>query len=105
LIGGVLGRADDMITVRGINVFPSAIENIVRRHPQIVEFEIEVLRQREMHELRLNLEIQEGAETVIGRLQQEISNDLRIRVAVVQVRAGSLPRFELKSRRLRIVDG
>src|SRR3989475_5903980 len=36
LIGGVLGRADDMITIRGINVFPSAVENIVRRHPQIV---------------------------------------------------------------------
>jgi phenylacetate-CoA ligase len=49
LIGGVLGRADDMITIRGINVFPSAIENIVRRHPQVVEFAIEVHCQREMH--------------------------------------------------------
>src|SRR5207244_11353981 len=47
LIGGILGRTDDMITIRGINVFPSAIENIIRRHPQIVEFAIEVYRQRE----------------------------------------------------------
>src|SRR5262249_10317116 len=46
LMGGVLGRADDMITVRGINVFPSAIENIVRRYSQVVEFAIEVHRRR-----------------------------------------------------------
>src|SRR5262245_40874182 len=49
LMGGVLGRADDMITIRGINVFPSAIENIVRKHPEIVEYAIEVQRRREMH--------------------------------------------------------
>jgi phenylacetate-CoA ligase len=104
LIGGVLGRADDMITIRGINVFPSAIENIVRRHPQIVEFAIEVHRQREMHELRLKVEIKGTADSVIERLLQEISTDLRIRATIELVEAGTLPRFELKSRRLRILD-
>jgi phenylacetate-CoA ligase len=104
LMGGVLGRADDMITIRGINVFPSAIENVVRRHPQIVEFAIEVYRHREMHELRLKLEIEGGANSVIERLQEEISADLRIRAVIERVEAGSLPRFELKSRRLRIMD-
>lgn len=104
LMGGVLGRSDDMITIRGINVFPGAIENIVRRHPQIVEFAIEVHRQREMHELRLKLEIEAGGESIIERLQQEISNDLRIRAMIEQVDTGSLPRFELKSRRVRILD-
>ena len=38
LIGGILGRADDMITIRGVNIFPSAIENIVRRHAPVVEY-------------------------------------------------------------------
>ncbi len=104
LIGGVLGRADDMITVRGINVFPSAIENIVRRHPEVVEFSIEVHRQREMHELHLKVEIVPGAAGVIERMSQEFSNDLRIRANIMQVEDGSLPRFELKSRRLKFVE-
>lgn len=104
LMGGVLGRADDMITIRGVNVFPSAIENIVRRHPEVVEFAIEVHRRREMRELCLKVEIPDGADSVIERLQEEISADLRIRAAIERAEAGSLPRFELKSRRLRIVD-
>jgi phenylacetate-CoA ligase len=104
LLGGVLGRADDMITIRGINVFPSAVENIVRRHPEVVEFAIEVYRQREMHELHLKVEIAGPADGVIERLTQEFSNDLRIRATIEHMPEGSLPRFELKSRRLRIVE-
>jgi len=104
LAGGVLGRADDMITVRGVNVFPIAIENIVRRHPEVVEFAIEVHRQREMHELHLKVEIEGAANGVIERLGKEFSNDLRIRASIEQVAGGSLPRFELKSRRLRVLD-
>src|SRR5215471_3104447 len=104
LVGGVLGRADDMITIRGINVFPSAVENIVRRHPEIVEFAIEVYRHREMHELRLKVEIAGAPNGVIDRLAQAFSNDLRIRASIEHVANGSLPRFELKSRRLRFVE-
>ena len=104
LLGGVLGRADDMITIRGINVFPSAVENIVQRHPEIVEFAIEVYRRRQMHELHLKVEIAGTANGIIERLTQEFSNDLRIRASIEQVPDGSLPRFELKSRRLRFVE-
>jgi len=104
LMGGVLGRADDMITIRGINVFPSAVESIVRRHPEIVEFAIEVHRHREMHELRLKVEMAAGTNGVLERLAQEFSNDLRIRATIEHVADGSLPRFELKSRRLRFVE-
>jgi len=104
LVGGVLGRADDMITIRGINVFPSAVENIVRRYPEIVEFAIEVCRYREMHELRLKVEITGPPDGVIDRLAQSFSNDLRIRASIEHVADGSLPRFELKSRRLRFIE-
>ncbi len=104
LIGGVLGRADDMITIRGINVFPSGVENIVRRHPQIVEFAIEVHRQREMNELRLKIEVEGSADGVIEGLGHDIHNDLRVRATIEVVETGSLPRFELKSKRLRILD-
>jgi phenylacetate-CoA ligase len=102
LIGGVLGRADDMITIRGVNIFPSAIENIVRRHPQVVEFAIDVYRRQEMLELSLKVEVEDSAD--LGRLQQEILKDLHIRTAIERVPPGSLPRFELKSRRLRVLD-
>jgi phenylacetate-CoA ligase len=104
LVGGVLGRADDMITIRGINVFPSAVENIVRRYPEIVEFAIEVYQHREMHELRLKVEITGAPDGVIDRLAQAFSNDLRIRASIKHVADGSLPRFELKSRRLRFIE-
>jgi phenylacetate-CoA ligase len=104
LVGGVLGRADDMITIRGINVFPSAVENIVRRYPEIVEFAIEVHRHREMHELHLKVEITGAPNGVIDRLAQAFSNDLRIRANIERVADGSLPRFELKSKRLRFVE-
>jgi phenylacetate-CoA ligase len=104
LVGGVLGRADDMITIRGINVFPSAVENIVRRYSEIVEFAIEVYRHREMHELRLKVEITGAPNGVIDRLAQAFSNDLRIRASIEHVADGSLPRFELKSRRLRFIE-
>ena len=104
LIGGILGRTDDMITVRGINVFPSAIENIIRRHPQIVEFAIEVYRQREMHELQLKVEIEGPPNGVIERLGNDIHNDLHVRATIEGVETGSLPRFELKARRLQVLD-
>lgn len=101
LIGGIRGRADDMITIRGVNVFPSAIENIVRRHREIVEFAIEVFREREMDELALKVEVENGA--VIGKLRQEILTDLHIRARIQQVPSGSLPRFELKSKRVLLI--
>jgi len=104
LMGGVLGRADDMITIRGINVFPSAVESIVRRYPEIVEFAIEVHRHREMHELHLKVEVIGNANGIAERLAKEFSNDLRIRARVEPVAEGTLPRFELKSRRLRVVE-
>ena len=104
LVGGVLGRVDDMITIRGINVFPSAIENIVRRHPQIIEFAIEVHRQREMRELRLKVEVDGSFDGIIERLGRDIHDDLRVRATIEVVEPGSLPRFELKARRLRVLD-
>jgi hypothetical protein len=57
-----------------------------------------------MHELHLKVEIERGAAGVLELLGQEFSNDLRIRASIEHVEEGSLPRFELKSRRLRFVD-
>ena len=102
LVGGVLGRADDMITIRGVNVFPSAVENIVRRHPQILEFAIEVYRQREMQELALKVEVQDSAD--LDGLRLDFLKNLHVRTAIERVPPGTLPRSDLKSRRIKLLD-
>jgi phenylacetate-CoA ligase len=98
LEGGILGRLDDMLIVRGVNVFPTAIEAIVRRFP-VEEFQIEVFRDGELDEARVLLEI-EGGDAAAGRVQATLRASLGIRLQVASVAPGSLPRFELKARRV-----
>jgi phenylacetate-CoA ligase len=101
LEGGILGRVDDMLIVRGVNVFPSAIEGIVRRFLGIDEFLIEVYRQAEMDEVRLLLEVGEGdGRRLPATVQEAVRVELGIRVEAVPVPAHSLPRYELKARRV-----
>jgi phenylacetate-CoA ligase len=105
LDGGILGRVDDMLIVRGVNVFPSAIEGIVRRFPAVDEFAIEVYRESEMDEVRLLVEVQGDAGALTVRsVEEAVRVNLGIRVDVRPVGPGSLPRFELKARRLRRAD-
>jgi phenylacetate-CoA ligase len=98
LEGGILGRLDDMIIVRGVNLFPSAIEGIVRRHPAVEEFQIEVFRDGELDQVRILAEVREPA--VTRALQEAFRIDFGIRLEVSAVPIGSLPRFELKARRM-----
>jgi len=98
LAGGIRGRVDDMFTVRGVNLFPSQVEDIVRRHPQVVEFAIELRRERQMDEVTLLVEIPSGEST--ERLEADLRQALGVRLGCRAVPAGSLPRSELKARRL-----
>jgi phenylacetate-CoA ligase len=106
LRGGLLGRADDMITVRGVNVFPSSIENILRRFPEIVEFQGEVIVRREMHELLLRLETgglaPEPQQQLADRVLAAIHMGVHLRPILEFAAPGSLPRTEMKSRRFRL---
>src|SRR5438445_11301050 len=56
IVGGIQGRVDDMFTVRGVNLYPSQVEDIVRRHPGVAEFVIEHRRERRMDEMALVIE-------------------------------------------------
>ena len=103
LEGGILGRLDDMLIVRGVNVFPSAIEGIVRRFPSIDEFRIEVFRHGELDEVRVLVEVEDG--DTPRALQEAFRIGLGIRLEVRGVSAGSLPRFELKAKRVVRVEG
>ena len=100
LEGGVIGRVDGVIVIRGINVFPSAIENIVRQFPEVGEFTVDVYRKRELDEMELRLEVTGGdSEAISAAVAHEIRNALTLRVAVKIVPHGTLPRFDLKARR------
>ena len=99
LPGGLLGRVDDMLIVRGVNVFPAAIEGIVRRFAEVDEFLIEVYTRGTMDEVRLLVELT-GVAEVGRRVQEQLRADLGIRVEVVPVPLRSLPRYELKARRV-----
>jgi len=96
LAGGIAGRVDDMVTVRGVNVFPSAIEAIVRRFDEVGEYRVELARVREMDELRC---IVEAPADVAERVGGAIHRELGIRCLVESVAPGTLPRFEMKARR------
>jgi phenylacetate-CoA ligase len=101
LEGGILGRVDDMLVVRGVNVFPSALEGIVRRFDGVDEFQIEVSRHGAMDEVRLLLEIDgHPPEPVCRQVAEAVRRDIGIRVDVAAVPARSLPRYELKARRV-----
>jgi len=96
LAGGIAGRVDDMVTVRGVNVFPSAIEAIVRRFDEVGEYRVELARVREMDELRC---IVEAPVDVAERVGGAIHRELGIRCLVESVAPGTLPRFEMKAKR------
>ncbi len=99
LAGGIRGRVDDMFTVRGVNVFPSQVEDIVRRHPRVAEFAIERRREQRMDEVTILLEIT-GDDTSTERLEADIRHALGVRLGCRVVPAGSLPRSELKAKRV-----
>jgi len=96
LAGGIAGRVDDMVTVRGVNVFPSAIEAIVRRFDEVGEYRVELARVREMDELRC---VVEAPPHVADRVGTAIHSELGIRCLVESVAPGTLPRFEMKAKR------
>lgn len=98
--GGVIGRIDDVLIVRGINVFPSAVENIVRRFPQVGEFAVDVNRHRELDEMEVRIEVRNSEpEMIAAAVAKELRNGLGLRAQVKAVPFGTLPRFDLKARR------
>ena len=105
LAGGILGRADDMVVVRGVNIFPSAIEGVLREFAEVSEFRIEVFSRREMTELKVLLDALPGStDSLSERVADRLNDRLLLRVRCELVPAGSLPRFELKARRVVRLD-
>jgi phenylacetate-CoA ligase len=105
--GGIRGRTDDMKLIRGTNVYPRAVEAIVREYAEIDEFQIVLWRKDNVQdEITVKIELVADAKRDIHELMPELARDLAgahegLRFNVEAAAAGSLPRFELKAKRLR----
>jgi phenylacetate-CoA ligase len=102
LDGGVLARADDMVNVRGVNVYPSAVEAVMRRFEEVAEYRATVASNGSLRELSIEIELMPGApgtSAVAGRLGAAFRETLGLAVPLRVVGPGALPRFEMKARR------
>ena len=100
LDGGILGRLDDMMIVRGVNIYPSAIEQIVRNCSRDAEYRVRIRRDNALSELELEVEAApEESEAVTQQLTAEFDRAFRLRVSLKTVPLGTLPRSEGKSQR------
>ena len=103
LEGGILSRVDDMVVVRGVNVYPSAVEEIVRQFGEVEEFLVESHKIDEMDELRLRIELADGADVAVARkLEARLKEAFSLRIPVILEAAQSLPRHEFKARRWKV---
>ena len=101
LEGGILGRCDDMVVIRGVNIYPSAVEKIVRAVPGIVEFKCRVVKSATLAEMEVQIEpdLKADGNRLADELARKFEVAFSLRIPVKSVAPGSLPRFELKSRR------
>jgi phenylacetate-CoA ligase len=104
--GGILGRVDDMKLIRGTNVYPRAIEAIVREFPEVEEFQTVISHVGIRDEITLRLELKpdwppDGWEALRDSLHRRLGHAHEgLNFRIEQVGAGELPRFELKAKRL-----
>jgi phenylacetate-CoA ligase len=94
-----------MKLIRGTNVYPRAVEAVVREHSEVEEFQIVVSRKDVQDEITVKVELKPGLDETWPRLQQQLGKDLAdahegLRFNVEQAKQGELPRFELKAKRL-----
>ncbi|WP_206811699.1 phenylacetate--CoA ligase family protein [Paradesulfitobacterium ferrireducens] len=96
--GGIVGRADDMVVIRGINIYPQSLEAIIREFSEITEFRIVYFTEEEMNQVKVQIET--NTQELKRQLEKTLRERLGLRIDVEIVEAGSLPRFEMKSRRV-----
>jgi phenylacetate-CoA ligase len=102
LEGGILGRVDDMVVVRGVNVYPSAVDAIMRSVPGVAEYRVTLRESQGMTEMHVEVEPYVDVVARAGlatQVQSKLRASLSLRVPVTLCGPESLPRFEMKARR------
>jgi len=98
LEAGILGRSDDMVVIRGVNVYPSSVDAIVRGFEEVAEYQVIHEKKGEMSEISLQVE---APENVAQALEVSLKEAFSLRIPVDRAQPNSLPRFEMKAKRWR----
>lgn len=102
LRGGIVGRTDEMVIVRGVNIYPTAVEDVLRRFSEIAEYQVVVDRSGSLVELRLQIEPAAHCakpNDLVATVEAALHSAFNLRVPVNLAATGSLPRFEMKGKR------
>jgi phenylacetate-CoA ligase len=102
LEGGILGRTDDMVVVRGVNIYPNAVDEIIRACGSVAEYQVNIDTQPTLPELRISIEPTADvidATALVEKLETDFQAAWSLRVPVTAVTPGTLPRFEMKAKR------
>jgi phenylacetate-CoA ligase len=102
LDGGILGRTDDMLIIRGVNLHPTAVESILRGFPDIAEYQAIIGNAQHLDELQLRIEPTpdcSNPDQTVRDLQRALRDAFALRIPVIHVPPRTLPRFEMKARR------
>lgn len=104
--GGILARADDMVQIRGNNIYPAALEAVLRRFPDVAEWRAEAISREGMGALRLTIEcapgLQSNGAALAERVAASVKESLSFRPEVELAAPGQLQRFEMKASRFSI---
>jgi phenylacetate-CoA ligase len=101
-VGGILGRVDDMVIVRGVNVYPTAVEQILRAFGDVAEYRATITQKSSLTELQIEIEPTTtcgDTAMLAARVAHAFETALALRVPVSTVAPGTLPRFEMKAKR------
>ncbi len=103
LAGGILGRVDDMAIVRGVNLYPTAMDAAVRALAGVREYQVEIDQRGTLAEIRVRFETDPGTADLTAELSARLRAAFQIRIEVERVATGTLPIFEFKARRWKIL--
>lgn len=100
LEGGVLSRIDDMVVIRGVNIYPSAIESVICKSPHVAEYQVRHHQQDAMDELTVLVEPSpKSPKTLLKDLEAQLRDTFSLRIPVELAPVNSLPRHEFKAKR------
>ena len=104
LDGGILGRRDDMVVIRGINVFPAMVGNIVQKYLSIGdEYRMVAYTKGSLNELKILLDLSYESRAKQEKIEKDIVLDLKstleLRVEVETLPQSTLEKSDYKSKR------
>lgn len=99
--GGILGRIDDMVVVRGVNLYPAAVDSVLCRFPEVENYQVVITSERSMHEVTVFVELGQcsSIEETISAVSESLRNTFALRLPVEIASPGSLPVSEFKAQR------